>query len=1040
MPARLSVRCLALGGLVAAATFVAGCGSGGSGGGFVGTPGDELPKPGGGTFLLDSHRGGTASRLRLVESLWGRLVDIHGLLEDGAVDPVPAFREMVIDETVQSDALDYRLETNAITQRTRLVILRQRGAPDAGLGTFEALLARASRALLPVLVRDDDGSSPGPFSLVPRNACLSLRFDDLLADGDEAALLLDRMVRVLSGYPAVIPFQGRVLFDPNHGGIGADGRFHATRVLIDATVSEEEAAQSPTVVAVNSFGFPASVLNDARPNLSLRLPTRVDAGTGVFHVLRNLRGGALDPDDNGPLDEDSPALEIVRALRAGRSDDANGGFLLDLNRPSLIGRWPVLVTSARMDEEGLAGLDLVLALRFEGPCRRALRPGDVVQRGEVFLEVREPSSAPDLAGEVPEVRVRSVATTPLVDVAQALGGADYLSIYSAGVPVPNACWANVTPLPGIAPDGELEVGSEFVLRFSEPMDPARIDPFESVRLVRGNPSLPLDVTSVVVAEVRASADLQTFTLRPLLPLSFGLTGEYYLALNAGLGGPGDLAGNLVVGLPATLLYALAEGQGQPENGGVVLRFAGLDELPPSGAPDLRGQIFYDLERGRIRGRLPVTESFAADSSQPVPSIMIPFGPGVQTPLSGLGSKLQTVWRYCDLGWTVDDESKHNLDVIGMSWTPNGGVLINDFFERFEMRLAHSRRLPDEHRTFVGTTYSCSGLGAGERTCPPCVPNIPFEDNILQDPRSPQVVVHDRSLGYRIQQRDLFIGTSGRTLMPYPLNRTGGPLEPFTWRDTAVLAKDGIDSGGIPLQIEVGVPLQIVPGPAGRIAEGGSVPAWGLPLLIEIRCFPSESALGFNPLQIYLAQNAQQLPNFRAYSTGGVNTLGQPVRINPDLNPIPEGGFNPSTRPPGQRTPFQADNSFYTGELETVVRLSRAHSIWVRASVDRPRYFPPVAVPRADGQAGQARVELEFRGASGFSTAGLESGFDARRLDPMGDVGFAEVQFFRDDATWHAAIEDLDGAQYFQVRFTFVNDLQAGITPELTALGIAFETQ
>jgi hypothetical protein len=1024
-------------GLAALLLGLSGCSSGGSGTAFVGTPGEEQAKPEGGSFFLDAHRGGRASRLHLVECLWGRLVDVHGLLENGAVDPLPAFRDLLIRESLQSDGLDYRLETSAITQRTRLVVLRRRGAADAGLGTFEELLARARSNLPPVLVRDDDGSSPPPFSLVPRNACLSLRFDDLLADDEAAQRELARFVAVRTGYPAELPFEGRVLFDPNHGGLSGSA-FHSTRVLVDSTVSEEEASQGTMALAVNSTGFPASVLGDARPNLSVRLPTRTDPGAGLFRVLTNLQGSALDPGENGPIDEDTRSLEVVRAMRAGRSDDANAGFLLDLNRPSLLGRWPAIVTEASFEAGGEPGIDLLLDLDFEGRCLRSPVAGDIVQRGDLFLEVRANASAPDSDGEVHGVRVRSLAVEPLAIPELAEGLAEYLTTFAFGLFTPSACWSSVNPVPGDAPDGELLSSSQFVLRFSEPMDPARIDPFESVRLVRGNPSQPLTATTVVVAEVRPSPDLRTFTLRPLLPLSFGLGGEYFVAIDGSASGPTDLAGNLLAGAPPNMQYSMADDQGQLENGGIVLRFAAQDELEPLGAPDLRGQLFYDFERGRIRGRLPVAESFAADSSQPVPSIMIPFGPGVQTPLSSFGSKLQTVWRYCDLGWTADDESKHNLDVVGLSWTPVGGIVIGDFFPRFEMRLAHSRRLPDEHRTFTGTTWSCSGLGAGDRTCPPCQVNVPFEDNILRDPRSPQRTVHDRSLGYRVQQRDVYRGVSGRAVLPYPLNRGSGPEESFTWRDTAVQAKDGTDSGGIPLEIEVSPPLGLVPGPAGRLAPGGSVPAWGLPLLIEIRCFPSEAALGFNPLEIYLAQNAQQLPNFRAYSTGGVNSLGVSVRVDPDLSTIPEGGFNPRSRPPGQGTAFQADNSFYTGELATVVRLSRAHSIWIRADIDEPRYFPPVTVPRPDDQPGRARLELEFRGASSFSASGLVDGFDSRALDPLGDIGFGDVQFFRGDPTWHADLTELDGAQYFQVRFTFVNDLGAGVTAELSALGIAWE--
>src|SRR5262245_53775425 len=80
---------------------LAACGSGGSSGGAVAPPGTELPKPGGGTFFLDPNGGGQASRMRLPEVVWGRLVDVHQLEASGGVDPVPVFRDMVINETVQ---------------------------------------------------------------------------------------------------------------------------------------------------------------------------------------------------------------------------------------------------------------------------------------------------------------------------------------------------------------------------------------------------------------------------------------------------------------------------------------------------------------------------------------------------------------------------------------------------------------------------------------------------------------------------------------------------------------------------------------------------------------------------------------------------------------------------------------------------------------------------------------------------------------------------------------------------------------------------
>src|SRR5262245_4443447 len=435
-----------------------GGGGGGSGGSPPVPPGTELAKPGGGTFFLDSHQGGRTTRMHLVELVWGRLVDVHGIDASGAVDPVPVFPDLIVQETVQSDGLDYRLETNPITQSTRLVILRQRGGPDTGSGTFEELLARARTLLSPILPKPDDGSVGGPFSLVARNACLSLRFDDLLDDGPEARLALRETVRIVSGYPPATPFLTRLVFDPNHGGI-ASGEFHSTRVLVDFAVSEEDAADSEFPLQINSLGLPASFVGDERPNVSIRIPSRTDPGSGQFVLLTNLSGAALERRGNGPVDRDSPTEDVVRAMRAGRSDDANSGFLLDLNRPELIGAWPATIDSVLADPAGTPGFDFVLDLTFSGACRRGPRVADILQVGENFLEVQRTASDPDSEGTVRDVHVRLSSAQPLEDEGVLLGGASFLSTFTSGLIVPPSCWVTVVPAPRQPPDKDIPADS-----------------------------------------------------------------------------------------------------------------------------------------------------------------------------------------------------------------------------------------------------------------------------------------------------------------------------------------------------------------------------------------------------------------------------------------------------------------------------------------------------------------------------------------------------------------------------------------------------
>ncbi|MEQ1895620.1 MAG: hypothetical protein ABL998_24030, partial [Planctomycetota bacterium] len=85
-----------------------------------------------------------------------------------------------------------------------------------------------------------------------------------------------------------------------------------------------------------------------------------------------------------------------------------------------------------------------------------------------------------------------------------------------------------------------------------------------------------------------------------------------------------------------------------------------------------------------------------------------------------------------------------------------------------------------------------------------------------------------------------------------------------------------------------------------------------------------------------------------------------------------------------------------------------------------------------------RIELEFRGATGFSPSGEARAVDARELDPRGDLDPFEVLFFADDGSWTPDIARLGGARYLQLRISFVNNFTAGIFPELSAIGIAYE--
>lgn len=1021
-PASAFVHGLSVAVLLAASA----CGGGGGGGaaGGVSAAGGFRAKPEGGWFFQDEHRSGHASRLALVEITWGRLVDVHAVDGTGAALGEPVMRDFVINENLQGEPGNFVLETSPITQKTRLVVQRVVGAPDDGRGTFEALLARAALGLPGVLPRSESESEVTPFSFVARNACLVLRFDDLLADDEEHVRELADDVRLVTGYPPRTPHAARLVFDPNHGGI-AGGRFHSTRVLVDLTVTEAEAADSPVPLALNSLGLPRSERLSRKPNVVLRLPTRTDPGSGQFTRLVNLSGRPVDPQGSRPYDGESPTLDLVRAVRAGNEEDTNNGFLLDFHPPRVVGTWPCAVTGARALDG--ARFEWSIDLDFSSVCYKAPGPPDIVAVGERFLEVTEPAEPPDAAGRT-ELRARVLnATAP--EESELIGLATYQTLYRAGLDVERGCWLRFAPAPRIFPAAEVHPEALTTVRFSEPVDPNSARPFDSLMTLRGPEDTPATPDTLVVGRLQPSLDLRELTFLPSVPYAHRGERPIYAVRIPSAGGVTDLAGNELLEPLPDIQFSIDPTAPFVNSGSFVLRFDSPDELEPIGFPDLRGQFTYDFFRGAILPRAVVYATRPVDRSNPIVSIMSGFPPGVATPLSPLGSKLQAVWRYADLGWSIRDETKYNLDVIGLYWSPARGLVTSDFYEELEILLAHSTKLPDEQKRgpFTGgMKYPVSGLWEGP---------TPFRDNILLDPDSPQVVMHERALGYRVNPGDLSFSPIGTPLMPWPVNRGGGELVSFTWRDTAVITRGGQYGAGVPMDSEVGPPLGLE-NTIGSFAPAGQVPTVGLPLLIEVRCYPSQTGIGLNPLAINLASNISAAPNFRAYSTGGFDTSGMRVTKNPDLEPFPTGGFNPGSRPPGKPTARTADNALYLGAMDYVIRISRVHTIWIDSRSVAPHYTEVVVEPGDEARPPGTRIQVDFRGAERFVDADNRP-FNAGGLTPYGDPRSGTTVFHRGDPTWKSDVRELDGARYLQLRFSFVNNIEAGLVAELSAVGVAF---
>jgi len=1006
VPARLRV----LGTLVLFGGALLGA-CGGSSGGTLGTDPDVgllSQRPDGGPFFVDENRGGQGASLGLAQTLWARLVDVHDSDAAGVRSAAPLIRGAPVRPDLGSDGLDYRLETDALG-REALVILHARDTA----GFASAL--RAALQDLPALAPKASGSAP-PFDFVARNAALVLRFDDLLLAGPDEVASLGDDVRVRVGSPPQAGFAARAYFDPSHGAL-VGGSFHPTRVVVDLTTSQDELEAGGNPLALNVVGLPASPSSSALANVEVSVPTRIDAGSGQFTVLRNLRGRAPDPADSAPFDDGAPTLDLVRALRSGNEDDPNNGFLRDDVPPTLVGRWAASVQSAV--PEATAG-DFVVRLAFQTACAQALEAGDLLETGAGFLQVARRTAAP-AGGVLDEVHVHALgALVPAAD--ELLGEGHALVALESGASVDSACWLEVSGRSGAG----LEVTPEarFRVRFSEPMDPRSVDPLETLRLYRGAEA---GATTTVVGAVSPSPDATLFDFTPALPLEHaqGVSEVYSLELVGGDAGASDLAGNaLSTALPVLELALLADAP-SVSTGGVSLRFDGPDEYPPSGTDDLRGTFTYDTERGALQPRGVVRQSWPIDGSSGVSSLMFPLPVGIQDPLVRFGSRLQTLWRYADFGWAVTDESHYDVDVEGLAWAPFSGHVNADFFAGFEVRLGHSPRLPDEdvNPATGALAYPSSGLLDAPAA---------FDQNVLE-PGGARVV-HASGFGYRLRPSDLFTATTGRNMLPFPLQGDGGRNEPFTWRDTSVQGVGGLGGGGVPLAIEKRIDPTIVP---GSVAPAGLVPSFGLPLLMEFRTQPSDTALATNPFQVAIATNVGSLlPTWRVHSSGGQASSGNFVRVDPDQSPVPTGGFDPNSTPPGLPT-LSAFPAVYFGQLDTVTRLTRVHTVWFDSGSANPDYLDPLVAPSALEQPAGTSVLLEFRGATGFvATGGAE--FDARRMDPYGELITSGTTLYPGgNRGWSRDIDEVDGRRFVQVRITFVNNVDTGLTPSLDSLSLAF---
>ncbi|MBK7875481.1 MAG: hypothetical protein IPJ77_06980 [Planctomycetes bacterium] len=965
---------------------------------------------------LDLHQDGQAPAVGLASLAWGRLVDVYDTAANGEHRLVA--RNLAIGEDVQTDAVDYELRKQLLTGLEELVVRHELGS-----SAFELAYDRLQTTLVSVSVADPLGLPP--FTTMARNAVLVARFDDLL---DANTIGADTLRLVANGSAAPL----RAIPDANHVGLAdpdGDGRFtaHPTRVLLDPALTWIDVLATQGAVSFQPEGLPPSDGTNVA-NVVLRIPTATHAPSGQTRVLANLAGNALATSGNGPVDVGSPTLDVVRGLRSGGATDVTGdafeGFLRDLEPPQLVGSLAGSIVSSAPDAGLGRGRHVIAYAYASASCARAARRGDVLAQLDRWMEVVEDGAAPS-GNLVTGVRVRMIA-----GFAPAVGGARLTTRFDPATDAARAACFLATaadgsgvPAAGLSPSAQLFVG------FSEPLARADLASHDGLFLARVQTGA--SGTDVVPADLQLGADGTIATLTPLLPLTHaaGASESYWLNAVGGAHGLADLAGNALAAPAIQVPLSIDPAAPASSTGGVVLRFDSNDEVGNDARPELRGQFLFDFANGTLRPR-PVTHFVGhVDRTQPVPAQMTAFAPGVRGPLNPLGAKLQHLWRYCDAGFQLLDEQGHNVDVEGLAWAPVGGAAIADQFSQFEIRLSHSLHLPDESlNAALLPSNGSSGL------------LVTYANNLLDPAADPQRVVHPRARGYTVNPAERYLGAGGTFVMPYPLNR-GLPAdqrEYYTWRDTAVLAKGAPVGPGAELPIVIQtLGLSVAPGVP---YAPGQVPTIGLPLLLEFRCFPDGSALGLNAFDVNLGATSSAQPNFRAFSTGGTNASGQVVALNPDFATVATGGFNPGSIPPGLPT-LGVDNTLFLGEMNLVTRVSRAHTIFFPTG-GPATYAAPLVVAKSLPPG--TSIQLAYRGAASITGGANNLSNDARTVDFYGEPRTSllppaggTATFAGNDRSYRSTIAAVNGSSYLQARITFVSNAVTNLSPELTALGLAW---
>lgn len=1078
---------------------LAGCNSTESAEQVTNTAGTYLAD-GGNAFFVDSNFGGLASALRISRQFFGRLVNIQA--EDGQGGRLTLHTDFVIDpraETGWPDE-DYVLETNPVTGEQVLFIRANYNDTTLDLGELETGRDRFIRLLRNAdagtrAIADNGFSGNATFTMVPRNAAVVFVFDDLI----DPSTVNTSSVQVLVGDPTVTPFEARVFLDQNHGDsvsfANGGEAFHSTRLVVDPAISERDSFSSSTSLSVNLLGFPASV-NSSVHNAEIRFQTQLPIGQ-VQPLLQNLSQSPLASTLNGSLDFASNTRDVVRAFRSGGQTDVTGdpgnGFLFDDTAPRIVGSRAGVTTSTPVVVDAANLIFDIPELRFSTAiCDIDPRVGDIVAQSPFFAEVLEANSVSD-TGIVNNLRVRLVVTPddftgPEQYQASGIGPISYRTAYDPASDAALAfCFVETTPTAPDAsnPTADVTTDVEFAVRFNEAIDPGPLEPYEGIALLRKDPALVdagVEATTILPTDfipgtITNDANLTRFTFRPLQNLThvFGNSESYFFQLTRGEQGPRDLAGNLVDAVPSRVAFQIDANLPTQETGGRVIRFNSPDEEFPFSDPsgeflaqlprtEWFGNIDYDIVRGTVRPRS-VVRSQVVVSQDPENFMVAQMvnGTGTSLPLNPLGARTQFCWRYLDVNLPLHqnrdiregvDLSALDLDVEQILLNPLGSTPVFESFPEFSVSMSHSIRTPNE--IINPNNRQLTDPGSGLTTN--------FDGNQLSLVEDAPSIVSARERGYDVDPGDRSVAADGTVLIPLAMN-VGLPVEQwstYTWRDTAIDARGGSSAIGTPVGrygqlsgLNAFEPLMTMMGPdcnlpgnPNPLYDTGSVRTAGLPLMVDVKCYPtngtsSQNQFGHAWAHVVPGSNpavTSNLPGFRAYSAGGINQSGALRIVDPDNEDVARGGFDPTSTPPGNPLPG-VDNFVYYGALDLVTRVSRMHSIFYPAyaatagpdltpntlatdlTFSNPNYLVPLTVPAI--QPVGTEVQFEYRVTRNIVDPDNASESTwAFRQDPYGDFyDSSPVNYTPPEPGSIPGVTIIGGASCFDGTFDYTVDAE-----------------